>query len=193
MKKSIEEEKLLPPDQYISYKYQVSNEEYQELMTKFGKLCYYVAHQLKKNNTKNNYSDDVDDINQDLVISLVKAGSYYKRQMYIESCLLHTYKIKDEILKKTLKKLRKLWKNRTKHGASRQKFGSYHEEILEKIVQTMPEENRPPYLPLKIDSTFATYCKAIIWNTQKAMGKRITREKSIRVGQVSLSDNKHLT
>jgi hypothetical protein len=43
-----------------------------------------------------------------------------------------------------------------------------------------------------MDSKFATYCKAITWNAQKSLGKKITREKSIRTGMVSLSEYDYL-
>ena len=42
-----------------------------------------------------------------------------------------------------------------------------------------------------IDTKFSTYCKAIVWNGQKSLGKKITREKSVRNGVVSLSEFDH--
>ena len=62
--------------------------------------------------------------------------------------------------------------------------------MIEKFV---PKEEKPDKeAALKIDSKFATYCKAIVWNGQKSMGKKITREKSIRSGMVSLSEFDYL-
>lgn len=189
--------KDLAPEQYILSKYPITDAEYNELTKKFGKLCYYIAHDLKKNNVKNNYSDDIEDIVQDLFISLMKSGSYHKRQLFIETQLdaakKYLKKAGDPVLFSAIKKLNKLWNNRKKHGASRQKFGSYHEVILENIIKTLPPSHRPAYQGLKINAYFTRYCKSIIWNTQKATGKKITRERSFRVGQVSLSNNKHLT
>jgi hypothetical protein len=72
------------------------------------------------------------------------------------------------------------------------RFGnlSRQEKILDRIINKfVPKEHRPKKdAPLKIDSKFTTYCKAIVWNGQKSMGKKITREKSIRSGMVSLSE-----
>ena len=93
-------------------------------------------------------------------------------------------------MKCLVKQLQDLWKNKTRHGANKQKFGQYQEQILEKIVkEIVPARSRPSKKAcLRIDSKFNNYCKAIMWNRQKAMGKRITREKTIRGGLVSLSE-----
>jgi hypothetical protein len=65
---------------------------------------------------------------------------------------------------------------------------------LEKLVRCLvPKDERPnKKAPLVIDTKFTTYCKAISWNQQKSMGKKITREKSIRNGLVSLSQFDYL-
>jgi len=60
------------------------------------------------------------------------------------------------------------------------------------MVWAMEGERPDRFAPLSIDSKFATYCKAIVWNGQKSMGKKITREKSIRSGMVSLSEFDYL-
>lgn len=175
--------------------YSINEAEYQELENKFGKLCWHAAHELKKKNSRNNYTDDPEDIKQELQMSMLRAGSYYKRQVYIEKCLAISKKYAtDKFLKSVIAELENLWANRTRHGANRQKFGKYQEELLQKIVRKIvPKADRPNQNePLKIDSKFATYCKAIVWNGQKSMGKKITREKSIRSGQVSLSEFDYL-
>ena len=66
--------------------------------------------------------------------------------------------------------------------------------LLDKIVkEIVPLGVRPSKKQkLKFDTKFTTYCKAIAWNTQKSMGKKITKEKSIRSGQVSLSEFSYL-
>jgi len=57
----------------------------------------------------------------------------------------------------------------------------------------VPIKKRPSKkTPLLMDTKFITYCKAITWNAQKALGKKITREKSIRTGMVSLSEYDYL-
>jgi hypothetical protein len=72
--------------------------------------------------------------------------------------------------------------------------GGKQELMLDSIVRSVvPRRKRPNRkAPLKIDTKFSTYCKAIVWNGQKSMGKKITREKSIRSGQVSLSEYDYL-
>lgn len=179
----------------ICNNFPITDKEYRDLNKKFGKLCYYAAHQLKKKNSKNNVAEDIDDINQELQLSIIRAGSYYKRQIYIEKCIeLCKKHIKDYFLKRIVINLEKLWSNRTKHGANRQKFGDYQELLLHNIVnQYIPKEETPnKNAYLRIDNKFCTYCKAIVWNGQKSMGKKITKEKNIRTGLCSLSEYDYL-
>lgn len=180
---------------FIQDSFPVTEEEYALLDGKFGELCEYQAWQLIKKNTRNNHTDSQEDIAQDMRIALLRAASYYKRQCYIESCLELCKKYaKDPVIKSVLKQLANLWKNKTRHGANKQKFGPHQEKMLSKLVKNLvPIKERPDKkAPLKIDTKFNTYCKAITWNAQKSLGKRITREKSIRTGMVSLSEFDYL-
>lgn len=179
----------------IVNKFPVTEKEYANLEEKFGELCEYQAWQLLKKNSKNNHTDGQEDIAQDMRIALLRSASYYKRQCYIESCLevCEEY-AKDNFMKSILDQLKDLWINKTRHGANRQKFGEYQENILDKMVKCLvPIKKRPSKkTPLLMDTKFITYCKAITWNAQKALGKKITREKSIRTGMVSLSEYDYL-
>lgn len=179
----------------IQESFPVTEQEYLMLDEKFGELCEYQAWQLIKKNTNNNHTDSQEDIAQDMRMALLRAASYYKRQCYIESCLEACSKhVKDKTLKSVLRKLKNLWKNKTKHGANKQKFGPDEEKMLDKLVKgNVPISHRPDRKrQLVMDSKFATYCKAITWNAQKSLGKKITREKSIRTGMVSLSEYDYL-
>lgn len=173
----------------------ITNEEYEKLDTKFGNLAYYAVWDLKKKNSQNSMINDPEDDVQELRIALIRAGSYYKRQTYIESCMnCATEFIKDPVIMAILQQLKKLWFNRRRHGANRQKFGEFQEQILEQLVKKhVPPEFRPNKdLPLKMDAKFTIYCKQIIWNAQKSLGKQITREKPIRSSMVSLSEFDYL-
>lgn len=174
----------------ISNGFPITNEEYECLEKQFGQLTKYAAWQLLRKNNNNNHTDDFEDVNQELIMSLIRAGSYYKRQVYIEDSLkVAKLYAKDNFIKFILTELEDLWNNRTRHGANRQKFGVHQENILNRIVkQVVPSKYRPDRKrPLKIDTKFATYCKAIAWNAQKSMGRKITKEKSLRSSQISLS------
>jgi hypothetical protein len=204
--------------QNIITKFPITEEEYAVLDEKFGKLCHNASWQLNKKNSKNNHTDDPEDTVQTLRIALIRAGSYYKRQTFIEACfnaiavmkkkkkeladgtvvkipfvvsLKHT---DDKYTKDVAVQLLDLWKNKTRHGANRQKFGDYHEELLDMLLRgASPKEDWPDIsASLIIDAKFVTYCKQIIWNQQKQMGKKITREKSWRTGLVSLSEFDYL-
>lgn len=174
----------------------ITNSEYHILDEKFGNLCYYAAWQLKKKNAQNYFSNDPlgeDDV-QDLRIALIRAGSYYKRQTYIESCFECLQEVDDPFIMKVVASLQKLWTDRRRHGANRQKFGDFQEQILDRLVnKCVPKDKRPDKLrPVEMDVKFFTYAKQIIWNASKSLGKKITREKSIRHGMVSLSEFDYL-
>ncbi len=179
----------------ILLKFPVTNDEFLILEDILGLLAEDVAWKLIKKNSRNNHTENQEDISQEIRMSMLTAGSYYKRQVYIEKCLdlCRSYS-SDKFVKTIVKELINLWKNKTRHGANRQKFGPHQEKILDKITRKIvPLENRPSKkAPLRIDSKFKTYCKAIMWNRQKAMGKKITREKGIRGGLVSLSEFDYL-
>lgn len=173
----------------------INTEEYRLLEKKFGQLCYYAAWQLTRKNSNNNHQYDLDDFQQELMLSVLRAGSYYKRQVFIDSSLNALKAISmSDILKKVLDELDLLWVNRTRHGANRQKFGDYQEELLQKMCSVYLSEILKPDFQrgLMFDGKFFTYCKQIIWNAQRNLGKKITREKPIRSGQVSLSDHDYL-
>ena len=171
--------------------YPIGNEEYKQLEAKFGNLCHYASWELKKKNSNNSLTNDPEDDVQELRIALLRAGSYYKRQTYIENCFKSLRRlVKDKVNKSILRKLNKLWKDRRRHGANRQKFGEYQELILEKLVENYVPKNKKTEKNAKlcIDTKFSIYAKQIVWNAQKNLGKQITREKSWRTGLVSLSE-----
>lgn len=173
----------------------VTNDEYIELNKKYGKLCWKAAHELKRKNFNNNFIEDTEDVAQDLFIAMMKAGSYTKRQVYIEKSLKVAEKhVNDPFIKEMVFKLADLWDNRKRHGANRQKYGPHQELILDRILEKfVPESERPKKnAPLKINAKFANYCKSIIWNGEKSAGKKITKEKSIRNNLVSLSEFDYL-
>ena len=171
----------------------ITDQEYRELDSKFGDLCNFQAWQLVRKNIYNNTGDDPDDIIQELKISMLQAGSYYKRQVYIEACfesLVDVVKELDHGSRMLLLRLRRLWKDRRRHGARKQKFGDHQERLLQGLVDHyVPCDVRPRKdKPLVIDGDVATYVKSCTWNQQRSMGRKITRERSIRVGQVSLNE-----
>jgi hypothetical protein len=175
----------------ICEQFPLSNSEWNELEEKFGDLAHYAAWQLLKMNAKNNHTDEIEDIAQELRWSIYRAGCYYKRQVYIESCLKAVLQhVKDPVILNIVRELEDLWKNRTRHGANRVKYGEFQQDLLEQIIDShVPQEDRPDKTKaLNIDTKFITYCKAITWNHKKSMGKKITREKSWRTGLVSLSE-----
>jgi hypothetical protein len=169
----------------------LTDPEYQKLEEHFGDLCRFEAWQLRRKNVKNNPGVDVDDFVQELRMSLLSAGSYYKRQKYIEASLKLARKyVVDEFTKNVVEELANLWANRKRHGANRQKYGPHQERLLANIVRRFvprhmwPKKNKP----LEMDKDFTGYCKSITWNKQKALGRKISKERELRSGLVSLSE-----
>jgi hypothetical protein len=177
--------------QTILNNFRITEDEYQELERKFGRLAHKQAWDLKRKNVKNNCPEDQEDIVQDIRIALLRAGSYYKRQTYILSSFeaLEEH-VKDPFMSKLINELKGLWKKRTRHGAGKQKFGPFQEAILERLLRRYIPKNARPQRdrPLIFDKRFAIYCKRITWNEQRHAGKKITREKSWRSGMASLSE-----
>lgn len=169
----------------------ITEEEFAVLDKKYGSLAHYASWQLYRKNTRNSHTDEQEDIAQELKMAMIRAGSYYKRQVYIEECIeLCKQYAEDGLIKKIVNELEYLWNNKTRHGASRQKFGPYQEALLDSLVRKLVPSNKRPSKsnPLKMDAKFSTYCKAITWNAQKSMGKKITKEKGIRGQMASLSE-----
>jgi len=174
----------------IFKRFEVTNEDYLLLEKNFDKLCKFVAWRLKQSNARNNCTDELDDFIQDMRIAVLYAGAYYKRQTYIEECLTLLAKhLKDRFLRLMLMELISRWENKGKSGEERERFDVYHEEILENLVkENIPDKIRPSRKrPLVIDKRFPIYCKNIIWNKKKAVGRKITKERSLRGGLVSLT------
>jgi len=63
--------------------YPVRDSEYKVLEDKFEDLLHYAGWQLLKKNSQNNHTEEEEDIAQELRLSMIRAGSYYKRQVYI--------------------------------------------------------------------------------------------------------------
>ena len=177
--------------QSICKDWMVSNDDYEVLDKEYGKLAEFQAWQLFRSNTRNSHTDEQVDIAQEMRLALITAGSYFKRQIYIEKCFeLCSVYITDEFTKYVLKDLNDLWENKTKHGANRQKFGEPQEKMLFALVRKfVPKQYRPDRKArLEAGEKFERYCKSITWNRCKAMGKKITRERTIRANQVSISE-----
>jgi len=180
----------------ISKNFPITAEEYETLNKKFGKLCYYASWQLSRKNSNNNHDYEIEDFQQELMISVLRAGSYYKRQCYIENSFSAVNEnTKNKTILKKLNTIYNLWLNRTKHGANRQLFGIPEEKILEKLVNlTTVKKSKPQKnAGLIMDSKFDTYAKQILWNAQRSLGKKISKERPIRTRQVSLLDFDYLS
>ena len=129
----------------IYLNFPITSEEYKSLEKKFGQLCYYAAWQLTRKNSNNNHQCDLDDFQQELMLAVLRAGSYYKRQVYIDSSFSALFDSKmDKIARMVLEELFDLWKNRTRHGANRQKFGDHQEKILDNLCECYLRDFRIP-------------------------------------------------
>lgn len=174
---------------YILQTYSISDEEYDELLDQFDKLIYFIAWKHIKTNRHNNLTDELEDVIQELRIALVQSAGYYKRQCYILNCFDALKTCKEPIIEE----LRYKWDNRIKHGARKRLFGQPEEQILNNIINYfLPEGSRPQIEKIKINTKYKTYCKSILWNAVKALGRKITKEQPIRQGITSLSEFEYI-
>ena len=179
----------------IVSKFPISDEEYHELHQKFDKLCCFAVWQLKKRNQTYDVLSDVDDDIQELRIALLRAASYYKRQSFIEDCFraLSAARLPGPV-REVVDELWGVWESRRLHGSERKKFAAYQEEMLWQAVERHVKSAARPSAsrPLRVDRRFHTYCKQIVWNAQKTIGKKLTRDKSRRRGESSLTEHEYL-
>ena len=176
--------------------FSITSHEYELLEDEFSQLCYFVSWQLMQNNSKNNHQHEIEDFKQELLMAVIRAGSYYKRQTWIESVFvkLDQFVPKETIWSEINKSLQYLWSKKTQHGAYKRKFGEEQEDILEMLAGKFVQEIEMPSknAQIIINNKFKIYAKRIIWNASRFIGKKITKEKTIRVGQVSLSEHDFL-
>ena len=181
--------------------YPVTTDEFNILLGKYERLCHDISWDLIKRNSRNNHTDEEEDVNQEILISMMHAASYYKRQTYLKEslALCEKYAKDTKFLAIMGAELQTLWDNRKRHGAGRQKFGAYQEKLLDKLVKLLvPAKHRPSKkAPLNLEKKeivedFGPYCKSICWNRQRALGRKITREKPMRAGMASLSQFDYL-
>jgi hypothetical protein len=179
----------------ISQNFPITSEEYEILEKKFGKLTYYASWQLLRKNTNNNHYFEIEDFQQEFMMAVMRAGSYYKRQNFIQKSFAAIEKhAKNGFSKIMVEELKKLWSLRTRHGANRQKFGPYQEKILDGLVKMCVAKNEQPSMndPLVFDTKFIIYAKQILWNASKHSGRKITKIKQISANQVSITDFDYL-
>lgn len=174
--------------------FNITSNEYEALEEQFSDLCYHAAWQLMRKNVKNNHTEELEDVVQSLRMAVMRAGRYYKRQIYIEDCLEACNNYFDKgPQREEYETLLDLWKNRTKHGANKQKFGMKQEQMLESLIKKIPENLRPnKNRSLVMDKKFTTYCKSITWNEQKSLGRKISKERVLRASSVSISEFDHI-
>lgn len=175
-------------------KFPILDCEYAELEKQFDKLCCMIAWDLQKKNKNNNcyVETEIEDVIQEIRIAVLEAVCYAKRQIYINDSFEIALKYcVDEKRRKMLLEIHEVWENRKLFGLNMPRFERHHEDLLEEIVmETVPENCLPnKNKVLKIDTEFKNYCKSILWNRQKSIGRKITKERAIKKGSVSLSEN----
>lgn len=171
---------------FIQKRYPVTDSEFEILEKKYGKLCWFAASKLASSNNKS--EEDLQDFHSEILIGMFRAGSYYKRQTFIENVFefLDNCKIymKNEDLN-ILKTLKTCW-NRKANFTEKQEV--IIRELLEEYKNSSNINAPSEKDPLLMDSKFDIYCKAIIWNTQKALGQNISKENEHKNKEISLDE-----
>ncbi len=68
---------------YIQKRFPLLDSEFEFLQEKYGKLCWFAATKLNKGYNKT--PEDLEDFHSEMIIGMCRAGSYYKRQTFIEN------------------------------------------------------------------------------------------------------------
>jgi hypothetical protein len=152
--------------------------EYEQLEDELGDLLHFIAWKFLRCNQQANHTEEEADVCQELRIALMIGAAYFKRQTWVEACF--------DVLPESpdVKRLKQGWDNRKKKH-----FGEKHEEELADLVgRLVPASERPSKrASLAVDGAFKGYAKSIVYNRLKQLGKRLVREKPLRVGCLSLS------
>jgi hypothetical protein len=171
---------------YIQKKYPVSDQEYEILNTQYGKLCWFAANKLARSNRRED--EDLQDFHSEIQIGMFRSGSYYKRQVFIDKSFRYLkfffpFMTLPEI--SMLNSIKDKWQNRKNH------FGEKEEAQLRVLLQVCKRQGRrtpDPAKALFMGKRFNIYCKAIIWNTYKALGQCVSKENERRNKEVSLDE-----
>lgn len=177
---------------YIQKKYRITDKEYNLLHEKFGKLCWFAASKLTASNRRSD--EDLQDYHSEIVLGMFRAGSYYKRQVFIENVFDYLrsckkYMCADDI--DMLAGFQNKWKKKSEFLETDEnelvlfleRFKIYNDDI-NRSGPCYPNQNSQ----LKIDNKFKVYCKAIIWNTTKSLGQHISKENETKMKEVSLDE-----
>ena len=189
---------------YIQKRYPVTDAEFEVLDEKYGKLCWFAASKLASANRKS--EEDLQDFHSEILIGMFRAGSYYKRQTFIESTFKYLDKSRVFMSSEDLADLnllQKMWYQRKAY------FTEIHEvlirEVLGKYTDALEEKTPSDKEPLEFNpanqktyvnangetkkvNPFEVYCKAIIWNTKKSLGQAISKENEHKCKEVSLDE-----
>lgn len=178
--------------------FKLTDDEWQQIHKNFWKLCRHQAKSLLNMNTKGSHTDDQDDIEQEMYQSMIIAAMYHKRQCFIDSCFnALANNVKDKGLLEIISKLESLWRPEASdelQATPRRRFGEHQEKTLYRLVNScLPSALRPsPNTPFKFNEKFERYCKANTWNRIKTLGRKITKERTLRSGMASLSSFNYL-
>lgn len=171
---------------YIQKRYPITNEEFEVLEKKYGKLCWFAASKLASSNKKS--EEDLQDFHSEILIGMFRAGSYYKRQTFIENVLEYLNKCRVYMSAEDLTSLKMLIKTWDRKAD----FTEIHEviirDILAKYQDAIADKTPSDTFTLQFNEKFEVYCKAIIWNTKKSLGQSISKENEHRCQEVSLDE-----
>ncbi len=180
---------------YIQKRYPISNDEYKVLDDKYDKLCWFAANGLARSNKKS--EEDLQDYHSDIQIGMFRAGSYYKRQCFLEATFSYLNNCKLFMDSNEIEELTVL-KNTWSNHKTRSSFGKPQENELIVLLNKFEgvaynSDSNKIDIPdintsLRFDRNFEVYCKAIIWNTKKSLGQQISKENANRNNEISLSE-----
>lgn len=173
--------------EWIHKEYSIGSEEWELLEKRLGNLCRKITWQLLRQNHIAN-SDNFEIWNTEIQMALVRAACYYKRQCYLKKALSALESIKGRMNEQDrieAEALLSRWRSRPKNGEPR--FSREHEKRLAKLLAKSAAESAPKKESLVFDREFEPYAKRIIWNAQKTLGRKMSKQKQ-EATMLSLDD-----
>lgn len=160
--------------------FNVTEDEYAELDEAFGRLCHKAAWDAVRKYP----AYDVYDVSQEIFIAMIRSGSQYKRKAYFSRAeqYLESLGLGDLPMVKTCLK----------------RFNNHvltpeEEHAFLLLMDCLPETGEKPSSkdPLILDKNASSYIKTCLWNQQRCWLKSTGKERSLRKGEVSLSEYDH--
>ena len=162
----------------------ITSTEYIQIKDKIGDLPWTIGWQFLRQSPPNAHTEEIEDLSQDVWLSICGAVHCIKRQKYVKEAFKLIEKFNPN--NKEKQRLEDRWNHRA--GTGKKSFHIEEELELRNLVnQTIPKEIRPdPYLELKINDKILPYLKSAMYNKSKRKIGTNIKERPLRKSSISI-------